>query len=144
MMNLLKPALATLVLSAGVLGASVRPFEDIKVTVNQEEVNFPDTPPTMINSRVMVPMRGVFEAMDANVTWDGESQSVDAIRGPDNIRLKIGVYSARVNEKNVGIDVPAVIYKGRTMVPLRFVSQCLHANVDWIASKRLVEITTTK
>jgi hypothetical protein len=117
---------------------------DIQVSVNGELVNFPDTSPVMINSRVMVPMRGVFETFDARMTWNSETQSVEVFMGPDTVKLKIGVYSATVNDEKVGIDSPATIRKGRTMVPLRFLGQALHANVDWIASKSLVEITTTK
>jgi hypothetical protein len=91
----------------------------------------------------MVPMRGVFEHMDAKITWDDQTQAVDAVLGPDSIRMPIGSYSATVNGKQMGLDAPATLFAGRTMVPLRFLSETLHANVEWLSGSRTVEITTT-
>lgn len=96
----------------------------------------------MINGRVMVPIRGVFEHMNAAVSWDPRTRVVTAHRGQDDIRLTINSYSALVNGRQVRLDSPATMVNGRTMVPLRFLSETLGASVEWIASSRLVEITT--
>ena len=36
-----------------------------------------------------------------------------------------------VNRKDVMMDLAAFLLSGRTMVPVRFFEQALHAQVDW-------------
>jgi hypothetical protein len=133
---------ATLALAAlSLTGAASA--QEITTTVDGETVNFPDLQTTMINGRVMVPLRGVFEFMHASVDWDAATRTVIAQRFNDTIRLPINSYTATVNGRDVAIDAPARIQSGRTLVPLRFLSESLGANVDWIAATRTVEINTT-
>jgi hypothetical protein len=54
----------------GVAAAALAGAQDIRATVDGTYVNFPDVPPMMVKSRVMVPLRGVFEHMGATVLWD--------------------------------------------------------------------------
>ena len=49
-----------------------------------------------------------------------------------------------VDGKEVAGDVPAVILSGRTMVPVRFVSEALGANVEWDPQRYTVVIATDK
>ena len=114
--------------------------QGIRATVDGDYVLFPDVQPTMSNGRVMVPVRGVFEHMDAAVTWDKANQTVVATRGTDTISLPIGKTTATVNGRSVYLDAPAVITTGRAMVPLRFLSEALGASVEWIEAVRIVEI----
>ena len=46
---------------------SVASAQEIHATVNGLGVHFPDVKPMMVNDRVMVPLRGVFEKMGAKV-----------------------------------------------------------------------------
>ena len=126
-----------------VLAAGSASAQDIRATVDGTMVNFTDVQPRMVGGRVMVPVRGVFEHMNAHVTWDSNSQTVTAIRGGDVIKLPLHSRTATVNGDQVTLDAPATLYRRRTMVPLRFLSESLGANVDWIASSRTVEISTT-
>lgn len=45
------------------------------------------------------------------------------------------------NVEQIAIDVPAMIINDRTMLPLRAISETLHANVNWDAANKTVEIT---
>src|SRR5213083_559402 len=103
----------------------------INVRINGERVQFMGTGPQEVRGRVMVPLRGVLEQMGAFVDWDASSRTVYANRGDTQIRLPVGSNSAYVNGKSVFLDVPAMILGGSTMVPLRFVSETLGANVAW-------------
>jgi multiple sugar transport system substrate-binding protein len=49
------------------------------------------------------------------------------------IVLKIDSSSASVNDKTVSLDSPATIIKstGRTVVPVRFVSETFNSHVSW-------------
>src|SRR5687768_11564544 len=104
--------------------------QGITVEVDGAVVAF-DQPPIVIGGRLLIPLRGVFERLGADVEWRPESQLVVAQRGPTTIVLQPGVTSARVNGQPVSLDVPAMIVRGRTLVPLRFVGEALGASVDW-------------
>lgn len=139
--NYRRGALTLLALSAIAVGTATQ-TQDIRVTIDGEMVSMPDVQPVMINNRVMVPVRGVFEHMQAQVDWNANSQIVTATHGTHNIQLPINSYSATVDGRSVSLDSPAVIYGGRTMVPLRFISEAMGADVKWAASDRQVRITS--
>ena len=42
-----------------------------------------DQPPVIINDRVLVPMRALAEALDADVTWDNATRQMISVRGDD-------------------------------------------------------------
>jgi hypothetical protein len=128
-------ALAAL-LSVGAVSAGA----DIKVQVNGDPVSFQGTGPREVNGRVMVPLRGVLEKMGANVDWVQSSQTVVATKGNLDLELPIGSRTAKVNGKNVSLDVPAMTIGGSTMVPLRFVGEALGADVSWQSSSQTVQI----
>ncbi|MFP3390941.1 copper amine oxidase N-terminal domain-containing protein [Brevibacillus sp. SIMBA_040] len=89
-------------------------------------------PPVKINSRVLVPMRAVFEAFGAKVDWDEATESVTATTDGDVIKLTIGSKTAYKNGQPITMDVPAILYNNQTtMVPIRFVSEALGATVSW-------------
>jgi hypothetical protein len=122
--------------------AAVASAQNIKATVNGETVHFRDVQPTMINGRVMVPMRGVFEHMGATVVWLPETRTVVAQNASTEVRLPVGSMTAWVDGEAMSLDSPAIIRNGRTMVPLRFTAEALNANVDWLAESRTVAIST--
>lgn len=110
-----------------------------RIVVNQRQLNF-DVPPVIKNGRTLVPMRTIFEQLGAIVTWDAKTKMVQAIKGYTTIILKIGSNRALVNGQEVTLDVPAEISKGRTLVPIRFISESLGAQVSWIQQLQLVKI----
>jgi hypothetical protein len=130
-------------LSAGLVSAAAAqtsaPY--VKVLVDGSPVAF-DRPPVIANGRVLVPLRGVFERLGATVVWDAASQTVLAQRGATNISLKISSPQAFVNGQAQFLDMPAMLIGGRTMVPLRFVSQSLGATVSWNATSSTVLISS--
>lgn len=58
-----------------------------------------------------------------------------------NIELVIGKIEAKVNDLTKTLDYPPFIYNGRTMVPLRFISESIGAVVEWDSIVRIVTIT---
>ncbi len=134
-----KVALVALSLAAAAFSAA----QAITVVVDGNQVNFPNTSPRMVNGRVLIPLRGVFEQMGATVNWNPSTRMVMANRNGSNVKLRIGDRNAGVNGQNVVMDVPAMIIGSSTMVPIRFVSEALGAQVGWMASTQQVNITTT-
>jgi hypothetical protein len=142
MQRLLVSAVLVAALGAGLVSVAVAqtPAPYVKVFVDGSPVYF-DQAPVMANGRVLVPLRGVFERLGATVTWDPTSQTVLAQSGATSVSLRIGSSQAFVNGQAQFLDVPAMLVGGRTLVPLRFVSQALGAGVTWDAATSTVQIT---
>lgn len=91
--------------------------------------------------RTMVPLRGIFEAVGAEVAWDQETKRVTATRDGRTVSLVVGDKTAYVNGDAYQLDVPAGIYRDRTLVPLRFVGESLGAVVQWEAEPPTVYLS---
>lgn len=113
----------------------------ITVTVNGEPVPFPDQKPIMLQGRVLVPLRGVFEMLEAGVEWDPQQRLVTARKSDRRVELHINKDTARIDNVPYQMDIPAQLIGGRAMVPLRFLSQALGAQVDWNGAQNTVVIT---
>lgn len=113
----------------------------VKVFVDNQPVYF-DQPPAIVSGRVLVPLRGVFERLGAVVAWDPGTQTVLAQRAGTSVQLRIGAPQAMINGQPTYMDVPPMLVGGRTLVPLRFVSQALGAQVDWNAATATVAIAS--
>lgn len=101
-----------------------------------------DQPPLLTNGRTLVPLRGVFEALGAEVQWTAATRTVTAVKGNTTVSLRIGQSTAAINGQSVRLDAPAVVASGRTMVPLRFVSEALGASVQWDSRTSTVTISS--
>ncbi len=113
----------------------------ISIFLNGDELDS-DVEPMIINDRAFMPMRIIFEAMGADVTWDGIEQSVFARRGEMTIQLWIGKTNALVNGLAVPLDAAPVIFAGRTMVPARFIGESFGYKVNWDGARRMVDINS--
>jgi len=97
-----------------------------------------DTVPVIVESRTFLPIRYVVEALGAAVEWSTPDQKVTITFGEKMIELWIGNNSATVNGDYVYIDpgnpnvVPFIQDPGRTMMPLKFISEALGCKVDWL------------
>lgn len=101
-----------------------------------------DPPAAMVGGRVMVPLRGIFEAMAAEVKFEPVTKTITATKGEVVVILRLGDSQASVSGKPVKLDVPAQAVRGSTFVPLRFVGEAFGAEVKWDGAERNVIITT--
>ena len=99
-----------------------------------------DVQPRLVNNRVLVPMRTIFEDLGASVDWDNAKQTVNATKGDTVVALTIGNVSPTINGKVVTIDQPAITVNGRTLVPIRFIAESFGVEVDWDAATLTVTI----
>jgi outer membrane protein TolC len=114
---------------------------DITVKLDGEVLTF-DQPPVIIHDRTMVPLRGVLEKLGANVTWNPQDRTVTVTKDNEKIVLAIDSVFASINGSRVVLDEPAHIVNDRTVVPLRFISEALGADVQWDGANRTVLIST--
>lgn len=111
----------------------------ITVSVNGQQLQF-DVAPIVQQGRTLVPLAAIFQALGAVVIWDQNTQIISATKGNIQISLKPGDPNAIKNGTKMPLQTPAIIVDGRTMVPVRFVSESLGAQVDWDDSTRSIKI----
>jgi len=111
----------------------------ISVAVDGQTVPL-DQPAVMSGGRVMVPLRGVFERLGASVSFNSIQQSVTASRGTTLIELFMNSTRTIVNGAEGSLDAPPLMMGSRILVPLRFVSEALGADVQWQAYNNSVNI----
>ena len=95
--------------------------DNIRIYVDGQEL-ITDTPPIIGEGSTLVPMRAIFEALDASVEYDSSTQQVTGTKGENTILLTINQQTALKNGTVVELSVAPQIMEGRTLVPLRFVS----------------------
>lgn len=137
--SVITAAAVSMILSAISVGAQ----GDITVTVNGSNVEF-DQPPVIENERTLVPLRAIFEALDAEVDWDGETRTVTAQKNSVKISLTVDNDEMKVGEQSITLDTPAKIINDRTMIPVRAVSEALECKVEWDGEARQVIITSVE
>lgn len=98
--------------------------------------------PVLVNNSVLVPLRIVSEALQAEVKWDGAAKTVNISKPGQEIELKIGEPNASINGVQKTLVMPAKIINNTTMVPLRFISETLGAVVEWDSESKTVKITS--
>jgi len=103
------------------------------------------TKPIIKNSRTLVPIRAIVEALGGSVLWDSTTKKVTINLGSNTIELWINKNTAVVNGISTLIDpsnsnvVPEII-NSRTMIPLRFVTENLGCTVKWDGTTKTITI----
>ena len=91
--------------------------------------------PFIKDGRTFVPVRYVAEPFGAQVIWNGNERKITLIH-KKFIELWIGNPQVMIDETPIYIDpanasVAPFIMEGRTLLPLRFVSEAFGATVNW-------------
>lgn len=92
-----------------------------------------DAAPLISQNRTMVPLRFIAEAFGADVSWAQDAKTVTIV-------IDGKVLTMRVNQDLEGFGAAPIISNGRTMVPIRYISEELGANVIWVPSTKTVAI----
>ena len=113
----------------------------IRVTLNGNYLSF-DQPPIIQDGRTLVQLRTIFEALGAEIDWNGYTQTITAIADNKTVIMQIGRSTYTVNGEEKTLDVPPQIINGRTLVPARAVAESFGADVVWNDNTQTVIITT--
>ena len=101
-----------------------------------------DVPPVIEDGRTLVPVRALFESLDAKVGWNAKTKKITIAYGETEILLFADSVVAIVDNLYKELDVPARIIDSRTLIPVRFVSESLEFKVDWNEKTRTVTVKT--
>lgn len=100
-----------------------------------------DVPPLLSNDRTLVPVRGIFEQLGAEVKWDQQTQTATLTEGDTVVSVQIGNPQGTVNGKKIALDAPPQLINNRTLVPVRFIAEALGAQVGWNNVPQIVVIS---
>lgn len=118
---------------------------DIKLIVDNKDITNLSGP-IIVNSRTLVPIRFISEAIGAKVIWDGDNRTVLVEKENKSVFLKI---DSRIINYNQGelyqfSDVAPFIINSRTYVPLRLISNALEIGIEWDNETRTVYVDSAK
>ncbi|UVI29910.1 stalk domain-containing protein [Paenibacillus spongiae] len=87
--------------------------------------------PIALEGTTYLPLRFVTEAMGAQVDWDQKLQRVTVLRGSSLMEMWLGKKSFILNGTKMDSEVAPIARSGRTLVPIRLVSEQLGLTVNW-------------
>lgn len=121
---------------------------DISVTAKGAAVEFTDAKPYInSDSRTLVPLRTIAEALDLDVSWDDATKSATFAdkAGTKKTVFTIGESKYTVvsgdTSTEVAMDTSAVITNDRTYAPARYLAEAYGYDVSWDGSNSIVSIT---
>ena len=144
MIIITKKRLITMVLAVmlfAALTATTAYASGIIVEIDGVQVDFDGQDPANVDGRTLVPVRGVFEALGFEMSWDANSQQI-TLTGDNVIALTIGSSNFTTDGQSHMLDAPAQIIGGRTMLPLRAVLESVGYGIGWDDARSAVLITT--
>lgn len=131
-LNFIVPASA-----AAPAASNNRASNGIAIMFNDQQLDC-DQPPVIINGRTLVPLRVIFEALGANVSW--ENGVIVSSKGNDTIVMTIGSKQVYKNGDIYESEVAPQIINSRTMVPVRIVAESFNCQVEWYGDADVVYI----
>ena len=111
---------------------------NVSIVVGGKALDTTDQPPIMVDGRVLIPLRKVFNALGATVKY--ENKIIDAARGKQTVQLSPGSNAAKINGQDTLLDVPPLLVGTVTYVPLRFVATALGDSVNYDAAAKTIAV----
>lgn len=122
--------IAACIILAGAAPAPANAAGNISVFLNGSPLSF-DCQPMIKNDRTFVPVRKIFESFGMDVDWDEENKCVYSHDDENEISMGVDCDEMWVNGSCIKLDTAPFIQNGRTLVPLRAISEALKCAVDW-------------
>jgi hypothetical protein len=119
-------------------------------TINGVAAPSLDAAPVIIESRTLLPIRAIVEGLGGAIAWDPVESKVTATLGSNVVEVWINNHVGRVNGVYTQIDAgnplvkPILVPPGRTMLPVRFVTENLGCGVGWVDGIQEITITYPK
>ncbi|MCL6580280.1 MAG: CapA family protein [Firmicutes bacterium] len=119
--------------------SAVGPLRFTRVYLDGQRVPLP-VPAVVAGGKTLVPARGLFEHLGAEVIWDGVSRVTVKATG-HTIDLWLGQPWASVDGRSVPLDTAPFLWRSRVMVPLRFVAENMGCRLTWDEGRFAVHLT---
>jgi len=101
------------------------------------------------SGRTLIPIRIIMDSINGKIDFDAKERKVTLTKDAIVIELWIGKPIARINGVDTPIDMAKpklspMVVKGRTFIPLRFVTDNLGADIEFDAKTQTITITYPK
>lgn len=90
----------------------------------------------------LVEMRALFNMLGVDVKWNAYKRTATAKKGESEIIIYVDESKAVIDGKEEKITPGVVISDGKTMLPIRYVSEILGAKIDWDIDTQTISVTT--
>jgi opacity protein-like surface antigen len=131
MKRFIAAAVAAVMMTTPVLAAQVE--------VNGKKI---DAEAVIVDSRTLVPVRGVFEELGYTVDYNADTKTATLTKNDTVVAMTMGDTYFTVDGKQITPEVPQQIIDSRFMLPLRAVSEAIGANVEWDSETKTAVIST--
>jgi thiol-disulfide isomerase/thioredoxin len=111
-----------------------------KMIVDGEE-RTTNPPPMVIKGYTMVPLRAIADAFGSTISYMHETKKIIIKGNGKIIELTVNSKKAKINGVETTLVAPAIVQAGRSLVPIRFISEAFGAKVDWEAATKKITIT---
>ena len=93
------------------------------------------------NGRTMLPVRGIAEAMGADVSYDNQNEAVSIQSAEVSVQMVVGESRMTVNGEEQQLLTAPQIKNDRTMLPMRDVAEALDCEVEWDEDTQTASLT---
>ncbi|WP_046212386.1 copper amine oxidase N-terminal domain-containing protein [Paenibacillus wulumuqiensis] len=101
-----------------------------------------DTMPVVKNGTTYIPLRYLAEGIGAKVKWNKSAGEVTVMAGKDTMKFWINKTAVNVNGKTQQLEATSMVNSdGRTLVPLRSITELLGWDVKWNKSNGAITLT---
>jgi hypothetical protein len=114
-------------------------LDGIRITLEGSDIPF-EVAPFILGGRTLCQVRPLAEAIGAQVSWDGTSETVTFTLGARKAACQIGSEVAYMGGQARLLDEPPFIVDGHTLVPLRFVADALGFEVAWDGARFVADL----
>ena len=115
--------------------------DEVTVELDGKTIEF-DVNPQIIEGRTMVPLRKIFEEIGAKVKWNADTKTISARKNSKTVTLTVDSAELKLDKgktddegnpiiETISLEVPATIIDGRTLVPVRAISESFGMDVSW-------------
>lgn len=99
-----------------------------------------DVAPIVKDNTTYIPIKYVVDVFGGSAAWDQNTKKIMVLRGAKALDLTVGKKEYVLNGKRQSAEVAPLILDGRTLVPLRLVSEQLGLTVKWEQKTKTVTI----
>ncbi|OMD89319.1 hypothetical protein BSK49_13120 [Paenibacillus odorifer] len=97
--------------------------------------------PEIRNNRVMIPIASIIQEFGGSSSWSAKEKKVSLTLGNNNVALYLNNTKAYVNGVLKTLDsAPITSSEGRTLVPLKFVSDNLGITLIWDSKNQVIAL----
>ncbi|MFC4811415.1 copper amine oxidase N-terminal domain-containing protein [Paenibacillus sp. GCM10023250] len=119
----------------------------IRTYLEDQEIQF-DVHPFLTGGTVYAGFRGIFEALGYTVKYDMKTKIVTGLSASTTIMINLKTNEMTINGGKFDKIPPKpptpILIKGRTLVPIRFISEASGLDVEWIKASQIIRLTYKK